>query len=291
MLLLAICYGITLHAQEVILLYTGQAPGNLSVKDTEVFSTPPGGRPTVKNVTRPTLTVFLPAKPDAARSSVIVCPGGGYLNLSIVDGGYEAAKELAAAGITAFVLKYRTWIEGTYSDYKNVPMMDLQQAMKIVRAGASKWNLDTAHIGLLGFSAGGHLVSMSATSNTGIKPAFTLLIYPVISFMDSLTLPKSKTRGALLGNNITEDQKRAYSPELHVTASTPPAFLVQAEDDSTSTVGNSLIYHKALVTHKVPCQLLVYQKGGHGFALYNKAQDEYWMPAAIKWLRLNGFLH
>lgn len=270
-------------------MYTGLPPGSLPVKENEIFSRPANGRPTVRNVTRPTLSVFLPARQNASRPAVIVCPGGGYLNLSIEDGGYEVAKELAAAGITAFVLKYRTWRDSAYQDYKQAPMQDLQQAMKIVYAGAGRWNIDTLHVGLLGFSAGGHLVASAATAQTGIRPAFTILVYPVISFADSLTARTSKTRSTLLGAQPNEEEKEAYSPELHVTRTTPPAFLIQAEDDSTSLVGNSLVYYKALVANRVAAQLLLYQKGGHGFALYNKAQNEYWMPSALKWLRLNGF--
>lgn len=277
-------------AQEVIPLYNGLPPNALPVADKENFSRPETGRPTVRNVTRPALTAFLPEHQNASRTAVIVCPGGGYLNLSIEDGGYDVAKSFAASGITAFVLKYRTWVDSAYTAYASVPMQDLQQAMRMVYAGAGKWNLDTTRIGLLGFSAGGHLAAMAATGNVNRKPAFTLLIYPVISFTDALTSRTSKTRGTLLGKNPSPEQKETYSPELHVTAATPPAFVVQAEDDSTSLVGNSLRYYEALVAARVPAQLLIYQKGGHGFAAYNKAQDESWMPAAVKWLMLNGFL-
>jgi len=288
-LVFAIAYGILCKAQQVIPLYNGIAPGSLPVKDMETFSKPETGRPVVRNVTNPTLTAFIPERQDSSRAAVIICPGGGYLNLSIEDGGYEVGKQLAASGITAFVLKYRTWRDSAYTDYTNIPMQDLQQAMKIVYGGAAKWNIDTSHIGVLGFSAGGHLTAMAATSTNGIKPAFTILVYPVISFTDSLTSPTSKTRNTLLGKSAGLADKISYSPELHVTSSTPPAFIVQAEDDSTSLVGNSVAYYKALVANRVPAQLLLYQKGGHGFAYHNKVQDEYWMPSAIKWLALNGF--
>lgn len=276
-------------AQEVIPLYAGTAPGMLTTADQETFSRPDKGRPTVHNVSHPTLTVFVPKQQNAARSAVIICPGGGYLNLSIEDGGYDVAKSLAAAGITAFVLKYRTWMEAAYVNYTTVPMQDMQTAMQLIYAGAARWQLDTSHIGLLGLSAGGHLVATAATATLPHKPAFTILVYPVISFTDSLTSRTSKTRATLLGSDLSQERKEAYSPELHVTDSTPPAFLIQAANDSTSLVGNSIVYYKALLAHRVSAQLLLYQKGGHGFALYNKAQDEYWMPAAIKWLALNGY--
>ena len=290
---------ISCEAQEVINLYNGTVPGNLSVKNQESFSRPETGRPSVINVTNPTITVFIPQKQNAAKTAVIICPGGGYLRLTIEDGGYDVARSLAASGITAFVLKYRTWQDSAFSNYRDIPMQDLQQAMKIIKENAGKWNIDINHFGILGFSAGGHLAAMGSTgwaTPTGWLtpakqqlPAFTILAYPVISFTDSLTSPKLKSRNALLGQNINNADKEAYSPELHVTATTPPAFIVHAEDDSTSLVGNSIAYYKALRDKKVPAQLLLYQKGGHGFAMYNKMQDEYWLPAAIKWLALNGF--
>ncbi|MDB5229826.1 MAG: lipolytic protein family [Chitinophagaceae bacterium] len=289
-LLIAACMLIlVVDAQEVIKLYRGIPPGNLRIEDKEIFSTPASGRPTVKNVTNPTLTVYIPQKQNPAQSAVIICPGGGYLNLSIEDGGYDIAKQLNNYGITAFVLKYRTWQDSTFTSFRNIPMMDLKQAMKIVYDSAAKWKLDTTHIGLLGLSAGGHLTALAANTSTMKRPAFTGLIYPVISLMDTLTSPTSKTRRTLIGSNASLAEKIANSPELHVSANTPPAFLVHAEDDSTALVGNSLAYYKALVVQKIACQLLVYQKGGHGFALYNKTEDDYWLPVFVKWLALNGF--
>jgi acetyl esterase/lipase len=275
------------NAQQVVKLYTGTPPGNLTLENKEVTST--SGRPTVKNITQPTLTVFIPAKQDAARSAVVVCPGGGYRNLSIEDGGYDIAKQLNTYGITAFVLKYRTWQDATFTGFSNIPMMDLSQALGIIYDSAAKWKLDTTHIGLLGLSAGGHLVAMAANTKSMKRTAFTALIYPVISFMDEFTSRTSKTRSTLIGDDPSLAEKIANSPELQVSAKTPPAFLVHAEDDSTALVGNSLAYHKALVAKKIACQLLVYQKGGHGFALHNGVQDEYWLPAFVKWLALNGF--
>jgi acetyl esterase/lipase len=277
------------YSQQVIPLYKGKPPGNISTDNKEQFVRPEKGRPSIINVTQPTLTVYLPDHPDAAKASVVICPGGGYLRLTIEDGGYEVAKNLAAAGIAAFVLKYRTWRDSTFISYRDLPMQDLQQAFTIIKAHAAEWKIDTARIGVLGFSAGGHLAAMGSVAGTGSRPAFTWLAYPVISFTDSLVSRTLKSRSTLLGNNITQQDKEAWSPELHVTASTPPAFIVHAADDSTSLVGNSIAYYKALLAKKVPAQMLLYQKGGHGFAQYNAAQDDNWLPAAIKWLRLNGF--
>src|SRR5258705_4172713 len=288
---LIILTSLSSNAQKVIPLYEGNAPGALPVDDRETMtrSTAGNGRSFLVNVTKPTITVFMPKKINAAGTAVIICPGGGYNRLSIEDGGYEAAKQLADSGIVGIVLKYRLWRDSVYSDFKTVPLQDLEQAMDLVYKYAGEWNLDTAHIGLLGFSAGGHLAAMAATGSVKRKPAFTLLIYPVISFLDSFTSRTSNSRNNLLGKKISAEEKINYSPELHISKTTPPAFIVQAEDDSTSLVGNSLAYYKGLIENKVSAQLILYQKGGHGFALYNRAQDEYWLSAAIKWLTLNGF--
>ncbi len=169
-------------------------------------------------------------------------------------------------------------------------MQDLDRAMELIHSNAAQWNIDTSNIGLMGLSAGGHLAAMgSIPGKLGHGPAYTMLIYPVISFTDSLTGPRSKTRKTLLGDNPSAAEKIAFSPELHISSYTPRAFVVQAEDDSTSLVGNSLAYYQGLVAHQIPGRLLIYEKGGHGFALHNKAEDEDWMPEAIKWLNLNGF--
>ena len=277
------------QAQQVIPLYSGKIPGNISDIDHEKSLTPEKGRPSVVNVSHPALIAYLPKTPNELRPAVIICPGGGYVRLTIEDGGYDVAKSLADSGVAAFVLKYRTWQDSMFTNYRNLPFNDLQQALSLVYSRAAEWNIDTTRIGLLGFSAGGHLAAMGATSKTGKRTAFTMLAYPVISFTDSLVSPTLKSRSSLLGKNITEEDKVQYSPELQVSATTPPAFLVHAQDDSTSWVGNSIAYYKALTAKKITGELTIYPKGGHGFAIYNKAMGESWLPQALKWLSLNGF--
>jgi acetyl esterase/lipase len=291
LIILIAFFNLSCKAQQVITLYTGTAPYSLPVADNETAAKSTSGnkRFFVSNVTRPTLTVYLPKKSNASGTAVIICPGGGYNRLSIEDGGYEAAEVLAEAGIAAFVLKYRTQRDSAYTDYSKVPLQDLKQATDIIYSNAAKWHIDTTHVGILGFSAGGHLTTMAATTFETRKPAFTILAYPIISFMDSLTSKTSGSRGNLLGKNISPEDKIKYSPELHVTNATPPAFILHAEDDKTSLVGNSIAYYNALLAKNVTAQLLLYKKGGHGFALYNKEEDKYWMPDALKWLELNGF--
>ncbi|MES2277088.1 MAG: alpha/beta hydrolase [Bacteroidota bacterium] len=278
-------------------LYSGAVPNSKNCPDKEASDT--SGRRVVRNVTIPTLTVFLPKVPNPSGVAVIICPGGGYSNLSIQDGGIDVAKELNGYGIAAFVLKYRTSNPDCNTNNSIVPLQDLQQAIYTVRANAVKWHIDAAKVGLLGFSAGGHLSALGATQygtaqieakGISLKPAFTILAYPVISFTDVLTSKKSATRLNLLGKNPTAQQIEWFSPEKNVNASTPPSFLIQASDDSTSLVGNSIAYYDALHRHQVSAKLIVYQKGGHGFAAYNKAEDDHWIPYAVKWLKLNKFL-
>jgi acetyl esterase/lipase len=278
-------------AQEVVRLYTGTAPLSLDVVDNETASNSKSGneRFFITSVTNPTLTVYLPKKNNATGTAVIICPGGGYNRLSIEDGGYDAAKEFAKAGIAAFVLKYRTKRDSAYTDFSKAPLLDLKQATDMVYNNAKKWNIDTTLIGILGFSAGAHLSTMAATTFETRKPAFTLLAYPIISFLDSLTSKTSGSRGNLLGKNISLEDKIKYSPELHITTTTPPAFIIHAEDDKTSLVGNSIAYYNGLIANNVAAKLILYKKGGHGFAMYNKAEDKYWLPEALVWLTLNGF--
>jgi acetyl esterase/lipase len=278
-------------AQEVVRLYTGTAPLSLDVVDNETASNSKSGneRFFITSVTNPTLTVYLPKKNNATGTAVIICPGGGYNRLSIEDGGYDAAKEFAKAGIAAFVLKYRTKRDSAYTDFSKAPLLDLKQATDMVYNNAKKWNIDTTLIGILGFSAGAHLTTMAATTFETRKPAFTLLAYPIISFLDSLTSKTSGSRGNLLGKNISLEDKIKYSPELHITTTTPPAFIIHAEDDKTSLVGNSIAYYNGLIANNVAAKLILYKKGGHGFAMYNKAEDKYWLPEALVWLTLNGF--
>lgn len=282
---------IACKAQQVIQLYTGAPPFSLPVEDKESSGNSTAGnkRFFVTNVTNPTITVYLPKKISPSRTAIIICPGGGYNRLSIEDGGYEAAKKLSDEGIVGIVLKYRTQREDAYTSYKQVPLVDLQQAVNLVYANAVEWNIDTSHIGILGFSAGGHLTTMAATTMVNHKPAFTLLAYPVISFMDSLTSDKSNTRSYLLGKKITNEEKIAFSPELHISSTTPPAYIVHAEDDETSFVGNSITYYNRLIEKNIPAELVLYKNGGHGFALYNKEENKYWLPDALKWLEKQGF--
>jgi len=295
-LFLALCVS-QAYAQKTWPLYNGTIPNSKNCPDNEIQEKT--GRNVVRNITVPTLAVFMPEKLIPGMPAVIICPGGGYSNLSIQDGGIEAAKEFASFGVVAFVLKYRTSDPNCNSNNAYVPLQDLQQAIFTVKSKSKQWSVDSAKVGVLGFSAGGHLAALESTQYSKVlidagrvtlRPAFTILAYPVISFTDALTSAKSKTRSNLLGDHPSEEEIRWFSPELNVDKHTPPAFLLHAKDDSTAMIGNSIAYYQALKKAGIPADMIVYQKGGHGFATYNRAGNDHWVIKAINWLKLNRFL-
>jgi acetyl esterase/lipase len=254
----------------------------------EVYVKTERGR--LDSVTIPSISVFIPEKLDASKTSVIICPGGGYRYLSIFDAGYQLAKELNKVGIVAIVLKYRTQIEGFYQDFSKVPLNDFDRAIEIIRDSADHWKIDVNKMGIIGFSAGGHIAAFKTVYNKHFTPAFSVLVYPVISFMDELTSAKTVTRKVLVGNNPSDEQKRFFSSELHVHPGINPCLLIHAQDDGGVLVQNSLVFYSALTNAKVKAQMLLYQEGGHGFALHNKKQNDQWLPMALNWFRFNKFL-
>jgi len=271
-------------------LYEGLPPGNKTAENKEKEVVTDAGRRALVNVTVPDLTFYKAEGDKKSNAAVIICPGGGYHRLSIFDGGEDVALAFAKAGVNAFVLKYRTNTENSFHSFEPLPLMDLKRAFKMVKENASTNEIDTNKIGVIGFSAGGHLAAMSFTPTNPIQFSFNILVYPVLSFKDEYVSPKLQSRKVLLGDNIKKNKKLAYSPELFIADNHPPSFLIHAMDDKTSLVENSLVYYQQLVAKKIPAQLLVYQSGGHGFALHNKVQDEFWMPSVIKWLQLNKII-
>jgi acetyl esterase/lipase len=291
----------TVAAQEaprpVLPLYTGSVP-NSKPSQVQENTTTEGNRISVSNVVQPTLTVFLPAPGTANGTSVVICPGGGYAMLAMGHEGYDVAKRLNEMGVAAFVLKYRLPNGRSQPDPSITPLLDVQQALRLVRAQATKYNLNPERIGVMGFSAGGHLAATAAThferpvgSNPGpgsVRPAFAVLLYPVISFSDSLMHKGS--RDNLLGTSASAAQVREYSNELHVTTQTPPVFLMHAEDDQAVPVQNSLVFYQALAHHKVPAEMHLYPKGGHGFGMNNPTTQDQWVERLRNWMAANGWL-
>jgi acetyl esterase/lipase len=271
-------------------LYPGVIPGSKpsSIKEQFVFA---NGTVRISNVIAPTLTRYSPVKPNGV--SVIICPGGGYSRLAIDHEGIEVAKTFNEYGITAFVLKYRLPNDTIMTDKSTGPLQDAQQAIRTVRKQAATWGLNPARIGIMGFSAGGHLASTAAThftvladatlsDTTSVRPDFAILIYPVISFDDSIVHKGSKEN--LIGKKPSAELTRLFSNELQVTKNSPPAFLVHAGDDGTVPVENSVRYYQACIKNKVPVEMHLYPKGGHGYGMHNKTTSDNWFDRLINWM-------
>lgn len=286
-----------LLAQPVLPLYTGTIPNSIPTS-TQEKSTTENGNVHITNVVQPSLTVYVPPIGTANGTSVIVCPGGGYAFLSMTNEGTEIAQRLTGLGITVFVLKYRLPNDALQPDKSIAPLLDAQQALRLVRQLAPKYSLNPERIGLMGFSAGGHLAATAGTQfahpvgpNPGaesVRPAFLVLIYPVISFADSIA--HSGSRVNLLGNNPPAAQLVQYSADRRVTAQTPPTFLVQAQDDQVVKVQNSLAFYAACLHHHVPAEMHLFAKGGHGFGLHNATTPDDWSERLREWLGANGWL-
>lgn len=280
----------TTQAQQVFDLYpTKSIPGALPATVQEKSETAADGKTRVSLVTNPTLTYYAPAKENDKHVAVVICPGGGYGILAISHEGYDVAKTFASWGIHAFVLKYRLPNTALQSNATFAPLQDAQEAIRWVRSKSAEWKIDENKIGIMGFSAGGHLAASASThfnspvlqSNTDCRPNASILIYPVISFSDSLTHKGSRQN--LLGQNPTKEQIAAWSNELQVQANTPPAFLVHAGDDGGVHVGNSVAYYQALQQRKIEATLHIYPHGGHGFGMNNKTTTDQWMDRLKTW--------
>jgi acetyl esterase/lipase len=239
------------------------------------------------------LTVFQPEHPNGA--AMIICPGGGYGMLAIEPEGNGIARWLNAQGITGLVLEYRL-----PQGRKMVPLLDAQRAIRLARSNAAAWKIDPQRLGIIGFSAGGHLASTAATKfDAGAKsaqdpverfssrPDFAVLIYPVIT-MGELAHPGS--RDNLLGPNPTAKLIEEFSSEKQVTAQTPPAFLAHAKDDTLVSPRNSKLFADALKAHHVANEYLELPDGGHGLNGYKGASWDAWQAACLKWLDAQGLL-
>ena len=262
-----------------VILWPGGAPGALGTEPVDI----------------PTLTPYLPAKEQATGAAIIVCPGGGYEHLSDREGG-PIAERLNAMGITAFVLKYR--LGPRY--HHPAPLEDAARAIRLVRARAAEWKINPQRIGILGFSAGGHLASTIGThfdagkpdspdpiARVNSRPDVMILIYPVITMKDATHAGSKKN---LLGPDPSADLLTLLSNEEHVTKETPPTFLVHTMTDTSVPVENSLAFVAALRKAGVPFELHLYERGPHGFALGgNDPILTTWPDRLADWLRLRGF--
>jgi acetyl esterase/lipase len=280
-------------AQKTIPLYKGAVPNSKDVPDLQQSN---ASHTVLSQVSIPTLSIYLPPKDSATGTAMILCPGGGYHNLVIGREGYDMAKRLSALGVAAFVLKYRLPSDRTMKDKTIGPLQDAQQAIKLVRLHAKEWGVDPHKVGIMGFSAGGHLASTAGThfdekeiedtEGVSLRPDFMVLVYPVISFTDAIGHIGS--RNNLLGKSPSAALIHKFSNEQQVTAATPPAFIIQAGDDSTVKVENSIVFYEALHKYRIPAALHIYMKGGHGFGKY--PPRDVWMKDLVYWMKMSGWL-
>jgi acetyl esterase/lipase len=251
----------------------------------------------ISNVTVPTLTAYLPAKEKATGAAVMICPGGGYSILAAQHEGSELAEWFKERGIAAFVLKYRLPNEKTMSRQHEVPLMDAMKGIKIIRENAKKWNINPDQIGVMGFSAGGHLAATLSThfdkgenASEVSKPNFALLLYPVITFQSPYA--HGGSRDKLLGPDKSDELIDYYSNEKQISETTPPTFLVHAQDDKGVPVENSISYFMALKERNVPAELHIYPTGGHGFAMRTEGKGSVanWPTALEGWLKSRNLM-
>ncbi len=285
-------------AQETILLHGGAPPHMLPVAqgEKENVRTDKTVGLLISNITQPSLQVFLPEAGKANGTAVIICPGGGYGVLLMSREGSDVAKAFTTEGVTAFVLKYRLPVATLMQEPSLAPLQDAQEAIRIVRERAREWGIDEKKIGIMGFSAGGHLAATAGThfeqaviknkAGTSIRPNFMLLVNPVISFTDSIG--HAGSRKNLLGATPAPEKVRWFSNELQVSDKTPPAFLVHAGDDTVVDEKNSLYFYQALRKYKIPASLHIYQKGEHGF-LKEPAFNE-WFGRCLFWMQQAGLM-
>jgi acetyl esterase/lipase len=284
------------HAQqdrETIELWNASVLDTPSPKGTEKV-TETGA---VTNVSRPRLIVHRPKHPNGM--SALVISGGGYARIELGKESTPTAIWLQSQGITAFELVYRLPGEGWRSP--NVPFQDAQRAMRLIRSRSTSFGIDPQRIGIIGFSAGGHLAGIIATTpnvlryppideidRISARPDFIALIYPVITMMPPFD--RTRTRRELIGKNPSRAQQIAYSVDLHVDSNTPKTFIAQSLDDRVSSIENSRLMFQALRKVKVPVKLHVFQTGGHGWGLGAPDTEVSAWPSLFKtWVTRNGF--
>ena len=237
----------------------------------------------VRRVVTPDITIF-PSRPDNATGmAVLICPGGAYAGVTIDKEGYEVARWLAAAGIAGIVVKYRLPAPASAGEGLPLPLADFARALHLVRERAAEWRIDPARIGAMGFSAGGHMAAWAACTAPEAL-AFAVLVYPVISMERGIAHVLSRVR--LLGRRPDASLVARYSLEHHPTPRTPPIFLVHARDDDVVDVANSIRFADALETAGVPHEMLLLERGGHGFGVGSRdAATAEWPSQCLAWLR------
>lgn len=286
------------NAQTEIPLYKGKIPKSKDCNTENKTQVNQWGQEVYTKVNNPTLTIYTPAASNRNQTAVLILPGGGYTILAANHEGQDIAKAFNGIGVNAFVLKYRLPNDTCMFNKEWVPFIDAQTAMKWIRDHASEYGINPDKIGVIGFSAGGHLASTLATqyqlnlndqgSRTNARPNFAILGYPVISMEDAIGHAGSRIK--LIGKDAVAATRDQFSSHLQVSRFTPPTFLFHAKDDTTVPVENSLQMKAALDAQKIPAELLLMEKGGHGFGLNNKQEPTDWFKSLQVWMKEQGFL-
>jgi acetyl esterase/lipase len=282
-------------------LWSGPAPGSegvvLTQRVVERSADPALPDRYADGILRPGLTVYRPANPDGR--ALLVIPGGGYQRVVLdKEGSALVPAFVEDAGLTLFVLQYRLPGEG-HHDARDVPLADAQRAIRLIRSRAAEWGIDPASVGVMGFSAGGHVAASLATRHAertyapvdaadalDARPAYALLVYPVID-MGAHAHPGSRQK--LLGDAPTQEAVQAYSLQNRVDARTPPVFLLHAQDDAVVPVENSLLFEHALRSANIEHETHLYAHGGHGFGVREaRGTLALWPQLAIAWIRAHA---
>ncbi|MEY4049180.1 MAG: hypothetical protein RL262_14 [Bacteroidota bacterium] len=274
-------------------------PNNISSKNQEAESSSTGIL-IVEKVSIPSYQYFRVANDNQKRPCVIICPGGGYTILAAGHEGTDVAKYFNSIGVNAIVLKYRIPNDSNQINKSIAPLQDAQQAILLARTNAGNWGIEKNKIGIMGFSAGGHLASSLAThyndvkienpTKVSLRPDFQILIYPVISFGPE---GHEGSRINLIGNAHDEKTKKAidyFSSEKQITKDAPPAFLVHSKDDDVVPVANAIHYYDNLIAHKVPAELYLYEKGAHGYGMKNPTSEIVWTSVMKTWMQKNKII-
>lgn len=286
------------NAQTTIPLYKEVPNSKAALNYKEKTDTGTDGIIRIGKVSIPDISIFSATNSSTKNTAVIICPGGGYSILAYNLEGTDVAKIFNSWGVTAIVLKYRLPDDAIMEDKSIGPLQDAQRALQYVRENSKQLNIDPEKIGMMGFSAGGHLAATASThynksyisnpQNISLRPDFSILAYPVISFTDSLA--HFGSRENLIGKNPSRDLIKNFSNELQVTKNMPPTFLVLAADDKTVNPENSIKYYEALLKHNVPAEIHIYQNGGHGFGTHNYTTKDDWMQTLKHWMQHNNYL-
>ena len=289
----------TTYSQKIVELWPNEIPNKIKSVEKEVkFYNNDSTLYSFTKVQKPTLEIFLPPKKKSKRVGLIIIPGGGYKNIAYKWEGITTSDYFKSKGIATFILKYRTPQSKSVNISHIAPVQDAQRAIRIIRKNAKKWNIDEQKIGVIGYSAGGHLASTLGTQfdlelsekkdsvdHMNARPNFMALIYPVISMNKDIY--HSGSAKNLLGSKPSNNLFEKYSSELNIDHNTPPTFIVHSNDDKAVSVQNSLIFHKYLNQFNIKNEMHIFQEGGHGYGLaINKGTLGKWPELFYEWLML-----